>query len=102
MPPMELLEIQLMFSFSSVLDNIKHAQEGGVDAWDTDSYLNIWVGKITSSVLGYSYAPNKTVTSSRYPIVHGVVIAHQFLERTITPNTIWEKPPFMRWATISI
>lgn len=73
-------------SFSSVLDNIKHAQEGGVDAWDQDSYLNIWVGKITSSVLGYSYAPNKTVTISKYPIVHGVVIAYPYFGENNHPK----------------
>ena len=34
-------------------DKIKYAAEGGDDAWDSRSYLNIWVG-YTRSLLGYS------------------------------------------------
>ncbi|MDG1849036.1 MAG: M43 family zinc metalloprotease [Flavobacteriales bacterium] len=65
-------------SFSSALDNVKHSAEEGVDAWDPSSYLNIWVAKISSSVLGYSHAPHKTLSASDYPLVHGVVIAYQY------------------------
>ncbi len=38
----------------SINDGIKSAATGGDDAWDRDKYLNIWVGNLTSSVLGYS------------------------------------------------
>jgi hypothetical protein len=34
-------------------DKIKYSAEGGDDAWDSRSYLNIWVG-YTRSLLGYS------------------------------------------------
>ncbi len=34
-------------------DKIKYTAEGGDDAWDSHSYLNIWVG-YTRSLLGYS------------------------------------------------
>ena len=37
-------------------DKIKSSKWGGADAWDTKSYLNIWVGNI-SQVLGYSSVP---------------------------------------------
>jgi hypothetical protein len=38
-------------------DKIKFAAQGGDDAWDSKSYLNIWVGNIKKT-LGYSSAIN--------------------------------------------
>ncbi|MGD1957834.1 MAG: M43 family zinc metalloprotease [Fulvivirga sp.] len=35
-------------------DQIKFSNEGGVDAWDTKRYLNIWVGRIDGGTLGYA------------------------------------------------
>jgi hypothetical protein len=35
-------------------DRIKSSGMGGDDAWNKDQYLNIWVGNLTSGVLGYS------------------------------------------------
>jgi hypothetical protein len=61
-------------SFSTALDNIKYTNLGGVDAWDTDSYLNIWVGKITTNVLGYSHSPNANIPDAE----HGVVVGYPF------------------------
>ena len=37
-------------------DKIKASKEGGADAWDAKSYLNIWIGNMRS-LLGYSSAP---------------------------------------------
>jgi len=37
-------------------DKIKFSSSGGDDAWDSHSYLNIWVGELTS-LLGYSGVP---------------------------------------------
>jgi hypothetical protein len=37
-------------------DNIKLSSKGGSDAWDSKSYLNIWVGPLRR-VLGYSSEP---------------------------------------------
>jgi hypothetical protein len=37
-------------------DRIKQSAKGGNDAWDSKSYLNIWVGNMRS-VLGYSSVP---------------------------------------------
>lgn len=73
-------------SFSTALDNVKHAAEGGVDAWDPYSYLNIWVTNITSSVLGYSHAPHKTISASKYPLVHGVVISYKYFGENDHPT----------------
>lgn len=35
-------------------DKIKFASSGGDDAWDSDKYLNIWVGNLVTGVIGYS------------------------------------------------
>lgn len=35
-------------------DAIKSSASGGDDAWDSDKYLNIWVGNLSNSILGYS------------------------------------------------
>lgn len=40
-------------------DNIKYSGKGGDDAWDSDSYLNIWIGNMRS-LLGYASAPGST------------------------------------------
>jgi Pregnancy-associated plasma protein-A/Secretion system C-terminal sorting domain/Ig-like domain CHU_C associated/SprB repeat len=41
----------------STNNNIKFAASGGVDAWPRDQYLNIWVGSLGSSLLGYAQFP---------------------------------------------
>ena len=61
-------------SFSTVLDNIKRSEDGGADAWDTDSYLNIWVGRITTGVLGYSDNPTANIPDDE----HGFVVGFQY------------------------
>ena len=38
-------------------DRIKFSGEGGDDAWDSDRYLNIWVGKLSAGRVGYSSSP---------------------------------------------
>lgn len=35
-------------------DRIKYSSKGGSDAWDADSYLNIWVGSLAGGLLGYT------------------------------------------------
>jgi len=42
----------------SMNDNMKFANAGGDDAWDSKRYLNIWVCNLQSNVLGYSSLPN--------------------------------------------
>jgi hypothetical protein len=61
-------------SFSTSLNNIKYTDQGGIDAWDTDSYLNIWVGKITTGVLGYSNTPTSNIPDHE----QGVVIGYSY------------------------
>ena len=38
----------------SIDDRIKSSALGGDDPWNCDNYLNIWVGNLTSGILGYS------------------------------------------------
>lgn len=52
-----------LFSNEITLDEVKFAATGGVDAWDTDRYLNIWVCNIGSTIpgvqpFGFAYPPN--------------------------------------------
>jgi hypothetical protein len=35
-------------------DRIKYSSKGGDDAWDSDSYLNIWTGNLAGGLLGYT------------------------------------------------
>lgn len=51
---------------AGLLDGVKFSAQGGVDAWDTKKYLNIWVcdlsislfgGDPIPSVLGFAYPP---------------------------------------------
>lgn len=48
-------------------DKIKLSAKGGSDAWDTRSYLNIWIGNMPRS-LGYSTSPGGA------PAADGIVI----------------------------
>lgn len=65
-------------SFSTALDNIKYTDQGGIDAWDTDFYLNIWVGKITSGVLGYSNTPTANIPDCE----QGMVVGYSYFGNT--------------------
>ena len=35
-------------------DRIKYTDQGGDNAWDSDKYLNIWVGELAGGLVGYS------------------------------------------------
>lgn len=66
-------------SFSPSSDNIKHSELGGVDAWNTDEYLNIWVGKLSSTVLGYAYTPTASNVGNGE---HGVAIGYPYFAQS--------------------
>lgn len=69
------------------LDEMKQSSTGGVDAWDTDNYLNIWVCDLLGDaslfqILGFAYppatAPNWPANSSASsPEFEGVVVHYQ-------------------------
>ena len=43
--------------FSIGNDFIKHSSRGGKNAWDTKSYLNVWICNLLNNYLGYSTFP---------------------------------------------
>lgn len=53
----------------SVNDQMKFSANGGADAWPAASYLNIWVCKMSGSILGYAQFPGGNAATD------GVVIA---------------------------
>ncbi|WP_266203556.1 M43 family zinc metalloprotease [Pontibacter kalidii] len=55
--------------FDYAYDYIKKAENGGTNAWDTNRYLNIWVGNVKDKVLGYASMPGTTL-----PRLDGVVL----------------------------
>ncbi|HWV31935.1 MAG TPA: M43 family zinc metalloprotease [Dyadobacter sp.] len=48
-------------SFDYTTNQVKHAESGGADAWDTDKYLNIWICDLSGSTLGYATFPDDGV-----------------------------------------
>jgi hypothetical protein len=48
-------------SFDYTNNQVKHAESGGADAWDTDKYLNIWICDLSGSILGYATFPDDGV-----------------------------------------
>ncbi len=38
-------------------DDVKKSNKGGIDAWPTGEYLNIWVCNLSNSILGYAQFP---------------------------------------------
>lgn len=62
------------YSFDVNLDDIKYNSTGGHDAWSPDDYLNIWIGNISSGILGYATPPYNAGNNS-----DGVVIGYNFV-----------------------
>ena len=55
-------------------DAMKHISSGGVDSWNTEKYLNIWICQLSGGVLGYGTFPNDGM-----PAEQGVVIDYRSL-----------------------
>ena len=53
-------------------DAMKKAAQGGVNPWDTDSYLNMWVCNIGGGILGYAQFPGGAASTD------GVVMSPQY------------------------
>ena len=51
-------------------DSIKFSANGGIDAWPTDKFLNIWVCNLGNQLLGYAQFPGGPIDTD------GVVITH--------------------------
>ncbi|MEM7654786.1 MAG: M43 family zinc metalloprotease [Bacteroidota bacterium] len=74
--------------FYSSSNAVKYSAMGGVDAWPTSDYLNIWVCNLGSGILGYSQFPGGPMETD------GVVISYRFFGTT---GTI--RPPFNQGRT---
>ena len=59
-------------------DKIKKASTGGLDAWNSTQYLNLWVGTIGGGILGYAQFPGGAAATD------GVVISPVYFGRTGT------------------
>ncbi len=57
-------------------DDVKKSSRGGADAWDTGSYLNMWVCNLSNSILGYAQFPGGN------PSTDGVVMLYTAFGRT--------------------
>jgi hypothetical protein len=57
-------------TFSDNNENIKHVAQGGADAWDPNSYLNIWICDLGSATLGYATFPNGGPADEQGVVVH--------------------------------
>ncbi|MBA3649249.1 MAG: T9SS type A sorting domain-containing protein [Chitinophagales bacterium] len=56
-------------------DDVKYTSKGGDDAWDRNSYLNIWVCNLGQSLLGYAQFPGGPASTD------GVVILYSAFGR---------------------
>ena len=59
-------------SFNMSDDAMKKSDEGGVDAWDSDNYLNFWVCNLTGNLLGFATMPGDVTAD-----LDGVVIDYE-------------------------
>jgi hypothetical protein len=69
----------------SMNDGMKFSSSGGDDAWDSNSYLNIWVCNLSGNTLGYSSFPD--VPSQK----DGVVIQYDVFGTTPNVRSIFNK-----------
>ncbi len=70
-------------SFSFEDDGVKRTSAGGVDAWPTDRYLNMWVCRLSGGLLGYAQFPGGPADTD------GIVVTHSAFGTTGTAA-----PPF--------
>ncbi len=62
-------------------DGVKYSSSGGVDAWNTSEYLNIWVCDLGGGLLGYAQFPGGSSSSD------GVVCDYAYFGNTGTATS---------------
>ena len=62
----------------STNDGVKYSSSGGVDAWNTSEYMNIWVCDISGGILGYAQFPGGSSSSD------GIVCDYAYFGNTGT------------------
>lgn len=65
----------------SANDDVKKSSKGGSDAWDRNSYLNIWVCDLSGGLLGYAQFPGGPAATD------GIVIDYAYTGRGGTAQT---------------
>ena len=73
-------------SFSISNSNMKSTSTGGIDPWNQDDYLNIWVCDLGGGLLGYATPP-----SSFNNPEDGVVIGYRYFGTTGTAQSPYNK-----------
>ena len=67
-------------SFSVALDSkVKFYDEGGLDAWNSSKYLNIWVCNLQGNYMGYAQFPGGT------PGTDGLLVDYEYFGVSGTP-----------------
>jgi hypothetical protein len=71
------------FTFTDIsnwndFNSIKNSETGGIDQWDPDKYINIWVTALEDQNVGYAQLPGGTETHD------GIVIDYRFFGQTGT------------------
>ena len=73
-------------SFSISNDAMKSTSSGGIDPWDQDDYLNIWVCDLSGGILGYATPPSQWNNPD-----DGVVIGYKYFGNTGTAQAPYNK-----------
>jgi hypothetical protein len=66
-------------------DQVKSSSTGGVNAWDRNRYLNLWVCDISGGILGYAQFPGGSAATD------GVVVDYQYFGTTGTATAPFNK-----------
>lgn len=66
-------------------DSFKHAENGGINAWDTKRYLNIWVVSLGDQVSGYAQMPGGPAETD------GIVIDYRFFGNSGLSNAAFNE-----------
>jgi hypothetical protein len=67
-------------------DQMKHFSMGGLNQWDPDRYLNIWVCNLGPDILGYAETPDVVPHTNTF----GVVIAYNAFGRMGTATSPYD------------
>lgn len=88
------LETFIGINFMEDIERVKQTSEGGIDPWNQDRYLNIWICNMefndTPALLGYATPPNDLSNwppGSTSGLNDGVVIQYQAIGNN-NPNTV--------------
>ena len=73
-------------SFSISNDAMKSSSSGGIDPWDQDDYLNIWVCDLSGGILGYATLPSNFNNPD-----DGVVIGYKYFGTIGTVQSPYNK-----------